>query len=238
MARKITTLFIFLLILLNVQAQDTLAPFWRDIQNFKQHDSAGFPPKQAILFTGSSSFTKWVDVQDYFPGHIIINRGFGGSSLPHLIRYADEIIIPYQPVQILVYCGENDMASSDSITGQIVFNRFKQLYQLIRSSLPQVHIAYVSMKPSPSREKFWPEMVKGNSLIKNYLKAKKRTAFIDVYHKMFNKDGTVMKDIFIGDNLHMNAKGYVIWQKAIAPYLLPTRSARPAAVAKKEKIKK
>ena len=37
---------------------------------------------------------------------------------------------------------------------------------------------------------------------------------------MFDKDGEVMKDIFLGDNLHMNVKGYAIWQKAIEPYLV------------------
>ncbi|MEP7144646.1 MAG: G-D-S-L family lipolytic protein, partial [Ferruginibacter sp.] len=118
------------------------------------------------------------------------------------------------------YCGENDIAGADSITAEIVFNRFKELFELIRSRLPGVYIAYVSMKPSPSREKFWPKMLEGNSSIKNYLKTKRRSAFIDVYYKMFNKDGTVMKDIFVEDNLHMNAKGYGIWQKIIQPYLL------------------
>lgn len=28
------------------------------------------------------------------------------------------------------------------------------------------------------------------------------------------------QDIFIADNLHLNAKGYQIWQKAFAPYLI------------------
>ena len=31
-----------------------------------------------------------------------------------------------------------------------------------------------------------------------------------------------MQDIFIEDDLHMNAKGYAIWQKAIEPYLIKT----------------
>jgi len=57
-------------------------------------------------------------------------------------------------------------------------------------------------------------------LIKKYLSKKKNTAFIDVYSKMFDDNGEVMKDIFLKDNLHMNSKGYVIWQKIIAPYLL------------------
>lgn len=196
-------------------------PFYNEIETFKKQDSIRFPPKHAILFVGSSSFTKWTDVQDYFPDYPIINRGFGGSTLPDVIRYANDIIIPYQPKQIVIYCGENDLAGGDTtVNGKLVFKRFKQLFILIRKQLPRVPVAYVSMKPSPSRQKLWPKMIAGNLLIKKMLAKRKNTAFIDVYHKMFNKDGTVMQDIFIEDNLHMNAKGYAIWQKIIAPYLL------------------
>ncbi|MEO7766675.1 MAG: GDSL-type esterase/lipase family protein [Ferruginibacter sp.] len=195
-------------------------PFYKEVQQFKKLDSNHFPAKNSILFIGSSSFTKWVDVQDYFPGYRIVNRAFGGSTLPDVTRYANDIILRYKPKQIIIYCGENDIASADSITAKIVFNRFKQLFQLVRKHLPMVALAYVSMKPSPSRQKFWPKMREGNLLIKNYLKTKKYTDYIDVYYSMFNKNGTVMKDIFIEDNLHMNAKGYAIWQKIIKPYLL------------------
>lgn len=196
-------------------------PFYGDIQSFKKQDSAAFPPKHAILFVGSSSFTKWTDVQNYFPAYPIINRGFGGSSLPDVIHFASDIIIPYQPKQIIIYCGENDLAGSDTtVNGKVVFNRFKQLFDLIRKQLPTMSIAYVSMKPSPSRQHLWPKMIAGNTLIKKFLAKQKKAAFIDVYHKMFNADGTVMTDLFVEDNLHMNAKGYAIWQKAIAPFLL------------------
>ena len=218
MRNKKVLLSCFLLLLcVTIKAQ---APFYEEIQQFKKQDSVHFPAKQAILFVGSSSFRKWTDLQDYFPAYTIINRGFGGSTLPDVIRYTNDIIFPYQPKQIIIYCGENDLASADSISSAMVFDRFKQLFLLIRAHLPGVPIAFVSMKPSPSREKLWPKMIAGNSLIEKYLKEQKHTAFIDVYHAMFNTDGTVMKDIFIEDNLHMNAKGYAIWQKIIAPYLL------------------
>jgi len=195
-------------------------PFYDEIQNFKKLDSTHFPPKSAILFVGSSSIKKWQDVQSYFPDKIIINRGFGGSELTDAIRYANGIIIPYHPEQIVIYSGENDLAYSDSITAAIVLNRFTKLFNIIRSALPMVPIVYISIKPSPSRARLMPEMAQANGLIKQFLQSKKKTVFIDVYHKMLDKDGKPMKDIFSPDNLHMNAKGYHIWQKAIAPYLL------------------
>ena len=207
-------------ICLNGEVSAQYSPFYKEIQAFKKLDSIKTPTKNAILLIGSSSFKNWVDVQDYFPLFPIVNRGFGGSTLPDVIRFADDVIFPYEPKQILIYCGENDLASADSVTATIVFNRFKQLFQIIRDRLPKVPIAYISMKPSPSRERLWPKMIEGNSLIKNYLKKKRNTAFIDVYSKMFDSNGEVLKDIFLKDKLHMNSKGYAIWQKIIAPYLL------------------
>jgi lysophospholipase L1-like esterase len=211
-------LLILLTGLIEVHAQH--APYYSNIQKFKSQDNIHFPPKDAILFIGSSSFTKWTDVQDYFPGFTIINRGFGGSSLPHLILYANDIIFPYKPRQIVIYCGENDLAASDTVTAETVYNRFKQLFHLIRAQLPGVPIAYVSMKPSPSRTRLMPKMSEGNSLIKKFLKKQKNASFIDVYHKMLNENGTPIGEIFTKDSLHMNANGYKIWQKVIEPYLL------------------
>ena len=218
---KTVKLIASLMLLCNVLfAQETHPAFYNDIQAFKQQDSSSFPAKNAILFVGSSSFTKWKDVQDYFPQYTIINRGFGGSTLPDVIRYANDIIIPYHAKQIVIYCGENDLASSDTVTAAQVLQRFKLLFSIIRKDNPAVAVAFVSLKPSPSRKQLWPKMIQANQLIKQYLSTKKKTAFIDVYSKMFNPDGTVMQDIFIEDNLHMNATGYQLWQKLIAPYLV------------------
>jgi lysophospholipase L1-like esterase len=203
-----------------VSAQDTKPPFWNDIQAFKKQDSVSFPGTGKILFVGSSSFTKWKDVQDYFPGYPIVNRGFGGSSLPDVIRYREDVIFPYKPKQIVIYCGENDLAANDTVSAATVVKRFKELFSLIRGRFKNVPVAFVSLKPSPSRAHLFPKMLEANLTIKNYLKKQKKAVFIDVYHKMLKPDGKPMEDIFVEDRLHMNAKGYAIWQKIMEPYLL------------------
>ena len=211
---------LFFLLIASVLTAQEHKPFWEDIQAFKKQDSIQAPPQHAILFVGSSSFTKWTDVQDYFPGYTIINRGFGGSSLPDLVRYENDVIFKYHPKQIVIYCGENDLASSNTITGQIVFERFKRLFNDIRAKYPKVPVIYISMKPSPSRWFMKDKMIEGNELIKKYLKKKKKTVFVGVWDDMLGMDGKPMEDLFIEDKLHMNAKGYAIWQKEIQPYLL------------------
>lgn len=207
-----------LLVLLTVTT--TAQPFANEIAAFKKQDSISIPSKDAILFVGSSSFRMWKDVQTAFPGHKIINRGFGGSALPDVIRYADEIIFPYQPRQIVIYCGENDIAASDTVTAEIVRNRFKILFEVIRNKMPDVPVMFISIKPSPSRWAMKGRMIKANELIKKYLKKQKHTKYISIWKAMLGEDGNPRPDIFIGDNLHMNAKGYAIWQKIIEPHLL------------------
>ncbi|MEP7279023.1 MAG: GDSL-type esterase/lipase family protein [Bacteroidota bacterium] len=218
MRKRLLALAAFMIVLGGLYAQQP--HFYSDIQAFKQKDEVKFPPKHAILFVGSSSFTKWTDVQDYFPGYPIINRGFGGSSLPDVIRYADDIIFPYQPKQVVIYCGENDLAISDTVTATTVEERFKTLFGIIRAKLSNVPVLFISLKPSPSRSRLFPEMKEANARIKAFLKKNKNTAFADVYSKMLDADGQPMKDIFLPDNLHMNARGYAIWQKVLAPLLI------------------
>lgn len=185
-------------------------PFWKEIQNFKQKDSVVFPASNAILFIGTSSFTMWKDIPEYFPGYPILNRGFGGSALLDQINYVNDIVYPYHPKQIFIYCGENDLESSDTVTANDVYQRFLKLFSLIRKRNSRIPVYYVSMKPSPSRVHLLPKMIEGNNRIKKFLSIELNTGYIDVYYHMLEKDGKPMKNIFIEDQLHMNAYGYKI----------------------------
>lgn len=195
-------------------------PFINEIKAFRKTDSITTPPKNAVLLIGSSSFTKWKDVQDYFPAHTMLNRGFGGSSLTDVIYYANDVILKYNPKQIIIYCGENDIAGSSSVTADTVLERFKTLYAIIRSKFKKVPIAFISMKPSPSREKYLETMQKGNAMIKSFMEHEKKSSYIDVYSSMLDANGKILTHIFLSDKLHMNAEGYKIWQGVIAPYLV------------------
>src|SRR5260221_1363110 len=213
-------LHLFILLFLSAGfSQAQLPAFWDDIQAFKKQDSTHFPGTNKILFSGSSSFTKWTDVQSYFPSYPIINRGFGGSTLINQIRYVKDVVYPYKPKQIVIYCGENDLASSDTVTAKIVYNRFMQLFKLISDKFPNLPIIYISMKPSPSRLLLMPKMREGNSLIQNFLKSQKQTVFINVYNEMVDDEGKPIHELYLEDDLHMNAKGYALWKRAIEPHL-------------------
>jgi lysophospholipase L1-like esterase len=194
--------------------------FWSDIVAFKKSDSLQPPIAQSILFVGSSSFTKWKDVNNYFPNYPIVNRGFGGSTIVDVIRYAYDIIIPYQPKQVVIYCGENDLAAADSIQANEVVLRFKTLFWIIRTNLPNTNIDFVSIKPSPVRASIQDKVKAANKQIKRFLKKQKNASFIDIYDAMLDKHGQMREELYVQDRLHMKSEGYNIWKKIIEPYLI------------------
>ncbi len=222
MSKSVTKLFFLVLIFCVGDSYCQQKPrFYDEIQAFKKQDSLHFPKKNSILLVGSSSFRFWTSAQADFPAYPILNRGFGGATLLDMIRYANDIILPYNPKQILIYCGENDLGESDTMSVQTVVNHFKQLYGILRKGLGNnVNISYVSMKPSVLREKIMPKLDAANLKIKAFLAVENNTQFIDVYHAMLTKDGVPMPEIFRDDKLHMKQNGYAIWQKTIEPYLV------------------
>lgn len=221
---------LFLLLLFSY-GQTQAQPFIKEIQAFAYQDSIKPPAKGAILLIGSSSFTKWKDVADWFPDRRIINRGFGGSSIPDLIRYFDRIVTPYDPIQVVIYCGENDVASSTSITADTVLHRFETLHGMIRKQFPAVKISFVALKPSPVRASFLPTVKATNALIEAFCNKAGNTDYIDVFTPMLNADGSFMEELFVSDRLHMNAKGYAIWKRVMEPFLLKT-APLPVATSK------
>ncbi|MDH6253266.1 lysophospholipase L1-like esterase [Chryseobacterium sp. H1D6B] len=200
-------------------SQEKKPMFWQDIQNFKKLDQENAPPKDAVLLIGSSSFTKWTDVSDYFPGKTIINRGFGGSRLTDLNYYAEDLLAPYQPKQIIIYCGDNDFADNHELKAEEVVSRYKTFYKKIRKKFPNIEVDYISIKYSPSREQLWPQMKETNQKIEAFMKKEKNAEFIDITKAMEDADGNVRKDIFLEDMLHLTPEGYQIWAKVITPYM-------------------
>lgn len=200
-------------------SQEQKPMFWQDIQNFKKADQENTPPKDAILLIGSSSFTKWTDVASYFPDKTIINRGFGGSRLTDLNYYAEDLLNPYQPKQIIIYCGENDFADNHKLKAKEVVQRFKTFYAKIREKFPNIEVDYISIKYSPSREKLWPQMKKANERIACFMKKEPNAEFIDITKVMQDANGNVRKDLFVSDMLHITPEGYRLWTTVMSPYM-------------------
>jgi len=209
---------VFLLVFIPCSSGQDKPPFWEDIQTIKQYDKIYMPPARPILFIGSSSIRLWVDFSKTFKDYTVLNRGVGGEVTNDTDRYLDDIVFPYQPKQLVIYVGENDLLKAPD--GEYVFEEFKKLYTHIRNRLPVTPIVYIAIKPSPSRKQHTEKAIKANQLIQQFLSADKQVVFLDVFKPMLDKNGEMRPELFKEDMLHMNAKGYEIWNKLLIPHLL------------------
>jgi lysophospholipase L1-like esterase len=173
--------------------------------------------RKYIVFTGSSSIVFWKSLADDFPNKKVLNHGFGGSQTFEVLHFADRIITPYKPKQVVVYSGDNDLAAGKS--PEAVLRDFRTLFNTIRLSNPKTFITFISIKPSPSRRHLMPAMVKTNKLVHDFLAEQKKTSFIDVYTPMLLPNGNPRPELFKSDSLHMVPAGYKLWAEIVRPYL-------------------
>jgi lysophospholipase L1-like esterase len=189
------------------------------IRRFEELDKKQPPPKDGILFLGSSSIVGW-DVKKSFPDLTVLNRGFGGSQVADSVRYADRIVLPYRPRVIVFYAGDNDIAAGK--TPQQVLADFQSLVRKVRAALPTTRIVYVAIKPSLARWRLIEKMRQANRLIQAEAQTDPQLAFVDVDRPMIGPDGKPRPELFKKDGLHLNDQGYRLWSELVRPHLKTT----------------
>ncbi|MEW6306478.1 MAG: SGNH/GDSL hydrolase family protein [Verrucomicrobiota bacterium] len=200
------------------QSTATASAKWeKDIRAFEQMDRTNPPPKNAVLFVGSSSIRLWKTLAEDFPKHRVINRGFGGSQVADSVAFAERIILPHQPRMVVVYAGDNDLAAGKSPTQ--VLADFQALVGKIHGALPATKIRYIAVKPSLKRQHLLEEVRETNRLIAEYCRQDKRLGFVDIATPMIGKDGYPRAEYFVADGLHMTAAGYQVWTRLVAKTL-------------------
>lgn len=208
------------------RAAETNSPFARwekEIAAFEASDKTNPPPKGAIVFVGSSSIRMWKSLASDFPDRAVVNRGFGGSQIIDSVHFADRIVLPYAPRQIVMYAGGNDINAGK--TPEQVLADFKVFVAKVQAALPATRIAFISIAPNPARWAQVERVRRLNQLIEDYTRTNSHLDFINVFPQMLGPDGQPKPDIFLNDRLHMNERGYALWREIVGGHLLKTAPA-------------
>jgi lysophospholipase L1-like esterase len=190
-----------------------------EIQNFKKFEKIHKPPVNPIVFVGSSSIRLWKNIEKKFEKYNVLNKGLRGAQVNDIIFFAEQLIFDYNPSQVVLYIGENDL-KYPIFTADSIFKNTKKLISMIREELPKVPIVYISIKPSPAGDLYKDKMIETNLLMKDYIENETNITYVDIYKNMLTSDGNYRPELFASDKLHMKPEGYRIWQKILKPYLL------------------
>ncbi|MBS0188055.1 MAG: hypothetical protein JSS51_08295 [Planctomycetes bacterium] len=199
-------------------ARNPAPPAWYEpeIRAFESADKVHAPASGSVLFIGSSSIRMWKTLEADMSPVPVLNRGFGGSQTRDVNAVFDRIVLPYKPSIIVYYCGDNDLGT-DNTDSRAAADGFIAFAERAHRTLPRVRIFYVAIKPSLARWKNWPAMEAANAIVRAYCEKTPDTAYLDVATPMLTEQKTPDPTLFLGDGLHMNAKGYAIWTAVVRP---------------------
>ena len=165
-----------------------------------------------VVFTGSSSIRIWENLFEIFKDSTIVNTGFGGSKASDLLYYIDELVINFNPKKVVIYEGDNDISSGQEIN--FIYKNILKIIERIKDKNDKIKIILISAKPSISRWHLKDKYIQLNQKYRELANKSDFIEFADTWSAMI-ENGVLKKNIFIEDGLHLNEKGYEIWEKTL-----------------------
>ena len=195
--------------------QETGVRYASAIEAFLQEDRTNPPPKEAILFIGSSIFRQWTNLKEQMAPLPVFNRAFGGSRTADVLYHMDKIVLPYKPRIIVYYCGSNDINGGEPSTA--IFERTKAFCERVHAGLPATRILYVSINRAPQKQNRWDVVDSTNAMVKQYCSTVGYLGFIDVNPVLFDREGQPRTELYQPDLLHFKDTAYVEFTGVIKP---------------------
>ncbi|MBX3611373.1 MAG: GDSL family lipase [Hydrogenophaga sp.] len=195
---------------------------WRaEIGALLAADERQAPALGGVVFVGSSTIRLWRGLTHDFDAWAphVLRRGLGGSRLSEWPELVPWLVTRYVPRQVVVYAGENDIA--DGASPHEVLAAYVRFVQAVWLERPDTPIAFVSIKPSPSRLAHLSAVREANLLIQTWTLAQDGLDYIDVHTPMLDVDGQPRAELFVRDRLHLSAEGYALWRQVISAHLKP-----------------
>ena len=191
--------------------------FEMNVRAYEDADKTNTPPQGAILLAGDSQFFRWKTLPEDLPGYTIINRGIDSFQFTDLLQFTDRLVLPYKPRLIVLHVGGNDVHNGKS-PAQVLAD-FQTFVAKVRSTLPEVPIAFSSITPGPGRWDEADQRKQANQAIKDYVATQKNLHFIDLWDAMLTPDGKPREDLWVEDRVHPNHAGYLLRVKIMRPIL-------------------
>ncbi len=196
--------------------------FESQIVAFEESDRQAMPAAGGIVFVGSSSIRLWSSLKEDMAPLPVVQRGFGGAQMEHVLHNARRVVVPYAPRAVVIFCGGNDIGAGKS--AERVVADYRAFLELVHAELPETDVWILSMKPSKLRIEQWGEMERVDRGFHAFAAADPRVQVVETGRTLLGEDGTP-DDVYIFDGLHLNAEGYRRWTKLLRPILLEAYGA-------------
>lgn len=170
-----------------------------------------------IVFIGNS-ITNMHDWAEAFNNPKIINRGISGAVSDEVVNNL-EAFISGHPSKVFLMIGTNDLGTSGMNTPEYPYRNFKTIVDRIMKESPETKIYVQSILPvAAGNSRNHQSIIKTNELMKEYCE-KVGITYVDLWSQLVTSGTTNLNGNYTYDGLHLTARGYRVWCKAIEEYV-------------------
>jgi len=187
-----------------------------------------------VLLVGDSITQQWGSPLDKgvlnaawlkaFPGAKTINIGIGGDKAQNVLWRLDHGGVDgLKPRAIVLMIGNNNMFFTPETGVAAAAQGVKACLANLREKFPAADVVIAKILPCHApKVRFYEDILLTNAEIdKLNLGADPKVKVLDLTKDFLNADGTIKKELFTPDKIHLSLAGYEVYAQRLAPLLKP-----------------
>ena len=176
-----------------------------------------------VLLVGDSITIQWGDSwKKHFPTLKAVNIGIGGDKTQNILWRLDHGGVEgLQPKAIVLMIGNNNMFFTPETGIEAAAKGIKMCVRNLREKFPDASLVLAKILPAHAPGNRFHDDIKKTNLALAALKldADTKVRVLDLTADFTNADGTIKKELFTPDNIHLSPAGYGVYAQRLKALL-------------------
>lgn len=176
-----------------------------------------------VLLVGDSITIQWGESwKKHFPDLRALNIGIGGDKTQNVLWRLDHGGVDgLEPKAIVLMIGNNNMFFTPETGTEAAALGVQACAKNLREKFPRAGIVVVKILPAHEPgNRFYEDIKKTNAALDTLkLGSDPKLRMLDLWSDCTNADGTLRKELFTPDNIHLTPAGYAVYSERLKSLL-------------------
>lgn len=184
-----------------------------------------------VLLVGDSITIQWGESwTKHFPDLKAVNIGIGGDKTQNVLWRLDHGgVSGIEPKVIVLMIGNNNMFFTPETGIEAAARGIELCVKNLREKFPQAKIVVAKILPAHTPDHpFYRDIKATNEVLDEFnLNNDPLLQVLDLTQDFVNSDGTLKKDLYTSDNIHLSAAGYSEYASRLKPLMAAMLAGKP-----------
>ena len=184
-----------------------------------------------VLLVGDSITIQWGESwKKHFPDLKAVNIGIGGDKTQNVLWRLDHGGVEgLQPKSIVLMIGNNNMFFTAETGIEAAAKGIEMCVKNLREKFPDAKLVVAKILPAHAPEHRFYQDIKATNDALDALKldSDPQVQVLDLTNDFVNDDGSLKKELYTPDNIHLASKGYAVYASRLKPMLEAMLAGNP-----------